>query len=137
MGIHANTDGQSRSSQATTVKPAAYTSDVTGETINLGGYNTNAITIAAGTITDGTHTPKVQHSPDDSVWTDVVPADDLIGPALVAITTDSVQQVAYRGVNQYIRVFVTVATATTGGVYSATVKRGKPGLAGELTNPIT
>lgn len=96
-----------------------------GTGADLRGYDGALVTITADTITDGTHTPKVQESDDDSTYTDVA-VGDLAGTALVAITAASVQKIAYVGLKRYIRVVVTVAGATTGGKYAATVTRGLP-----------
>ena len=131
MGIHANTDGQSRQSPKTSIGPAAYNSTVNGSGVNLGSWNSNAIILQVGTITDGTHTPKVEESDDNSAWNDV-DAEDLIG-TLAELASDTNQQVSYVGDKQYVRVTVTVAGATTGGVYGAVVEVKKPQIAGDLT----
>lgn len=81
--------------------------------------------MSAGTITDGTHTPKVQESDDNSTFTDVA-STDLAGTALVAITANSVQRISYVGNKRYIRVATTVSGTTTGGMYTASVLRGYP-----------
>jgi len=101
---------------------AAYTASVNGPAVDLANFASNEITFAPGTITDGTHTPKLQDSPDGTTWTDVAAAD--MDGTLAALASDTLQSVAYIGSKRYIRCVVTVAGATTGGVYSATVTRG-------------
>jgi len=105
------------------IAPAAHTADVTGLTVDRKDAEANVIALNVGTITDGTHTPKLQESDDDSAWSDVA-ADDQLG-ALVALSSDEVQKVAYKGYKRYFRVFVTVSGTTTGGVYSAQAVLGK------------
>lgn len=98
---------------------------VNGTGVDLQGYDGALVVINADTITDGTHTPKIQDSDDNSSFADAA-AGDQVGTALVAITASSVQKIAYVGAKRYIRVVVTVAGATTGGKYNAVVVRGYP-----------
>ncbi len=108
--------------------PAAKTASVTGSGVDLQFFEGADVMLQAGTITDGTHTPKLQESSDNTTFTDVA-AGDLQG-SFTALTTgagnggSAIQEVGYIGSKRYIRVFVTVASATTGGVYGASVIRG-------------
>lgn len=95
-----------------------------GTAVDLSGYDACMVVIASDTITDGTHTPKLQDSPDNSAWTDVA-AGNLDG-AFANIAAGAVQTVGYKGNQRYVRVVVTVASATTGGKYSAEILRGLP-----------
>lgn len=109
---------------ATSLAPAGNrTASANGTGVDLQGYDGALVIVAAGTITDGTHTPKVQESDDNSAFTDAAAAD-LVGTALVAITTNSVQKISYVGAKRYIRAATTVSGATTGGMYVAYVVRG-------------
>jgi hypothetical protein len=102
------------------------TATANGTGIDLQGYDGALVVINADTITDGTHTPKVQESDDNSSFSDVA-STDLVGTALVAITAASVQRIAYVGIKRYIRVVVTVTgSPATGGKYNALVMRGLP-----------
>jgi len=102
---------------------AAYTASVNGPAIDLANFASNKVTFAPGTITDGTHTPKLQESDaSGSGYTDVAAAD--MDGTLAALASNTLQSVAYIGTKRYIRCVVTVASATTGGVYSATVDLG-------------
>lgn len=109
--------------------PAAKTSDVTGTGVDTAGYESATVVLDGGIVTDGTHTPKLQESDaSGSGYTDVAAAD-LLG-SFTAMTVQSplaaagTQKVGYIGGKRYIRVFVTVATASTGGVYGASVILG-------------
>ena len=110
---------------ATLVPTGNRTASTNGTGIDLQGYDGALVIISADTITDGTHTPKVQESDDNSAFTDVVAAD-LIGTVLVAITAASMQKIAYLGAKRYIRLVVTAAGTTTGGKYGSVVVRGYP-----------
>ena len=111
---------------ATSLAPAGNrTASANGTGVDLQGYEAAVALIAAGTITDGTHTPKLQESDDNSSFTDVAAAD-LVGTTLVAITANSVQKISYVGAKRYIRVATTVSGTTTGGMYVAYVVRGNP-----------
>jgi hypothetical protein len=105
------------------VNPGAKTATVNGTGVDLQGYEGAQVEFDVGTITDGTHTPKVQESDDNSAWNDVVTAD-LLGTALVALASNTHQRIGYRGKKRYIRPVSTVAGATTGGVYGVMVVRG-------------
>lgn len=109
-----------------TLKPAAYIANETGETIDLRGYNSAAIQLLTGTITDGTHTLTIQESDDGISWNDVDPGE--LNGTFEDITTANAgnQKVGYHNIKRYLRVNVTVAGATTGGVYSVVVIKGHP-----------
>ncbi|MES1248042.1 MAG: hypothetical protein ABUS54_10255 [Actinomycetota bacterium] len=95
-----------------------------GTSVDLTAYDECIVVITSDTITDGTHTPKLQDSADNSTWNDVA-AGNLDG-TFAAITASSVQTVGYKGTNRYVRVVVTVSGATTGGKYAAEVVRMLP-----------
>lgn len=109
------------------INPGAKTADATGAGVDLSGYACAMAIVQAGTRTDGTHTPKLQESSDDVTYTDV-DSTDLEG-SFSALTSNSVQRVGYKGAKRYIRVFVTVAGATTGCVFGAAIVRGEPAIA--------
>lgn len=106
--------------------PANYTASTNGDTVSTSDYESVMVTFAAGTITDGTHTPSVEVSEDGgSTWSAVANAD-LVG-SLSAMTTDSTQTVGYVGQANAVRGVTTVAGATSGGVYTAVVTLGNKG----------
>ena len=94
---------------------------VNGASADLRGFDSAMATFVAGTITDGTHTPKLQDSPDNSAWTDVAAADQQ--GTLVAITASSLQKVGYIGDKRFLRAVVTVSGATTGGQYHSDITK--------------
>lgn len=100
-----------------TISPAAANASVTGTGIDLASYGSTLIVFDVGAITDGTHAPKIQESDDNAIFTDVAAAD-LIG-SLSNLATGVIQEIGYIGKKRYIRPFVTVTGATTGGVYGA------------------
>lgn len=102
--------------------PASRTATTNGTGVDLQGFEGAEIIITAGTITDGTHAPKLQESDNGSTFADVS-SSDLLG-TFSNITSNSTQKVGYVGNKRYIRVVVTVSGATTGGVYAAIVRRG-------------
>lgn len=120
-------DLQSKIGFIISIIAAAITATANGAGVDLQGFNSATVLFSAGAITDGTHTPKLQESDDNSTWNDVA-AGDQVG-TLVAITANSQQKVGYKGTKRYIRAVSTVAGATTGGIYSAIVVRGDADLA--------
>ena len=112
---------------AEAIAPAAYTADANGTGIDLQGYDAAMVVFHPGTITDGTHTPKVQESDDNSTWNDVAAADQ--EGTLSALANNTVQRVGYKGAKRYVKAVVTVTGATSGGVYGAEVVRGLPDIA--------
>lgn len=101
--------------------PAARTATANGTGVDISGFHSAEVAFVVGTITDGTHTPSVQESDDNSAFT-AVAAADLIG-TLAALATGANQRVGYRGTKRYLRAVSTVAGATTGGVYAGVVVR--------------
>ena len=102
--------------------PAARTASANGTGIDLANFASATVAFSVGTITDGTHTPSVEES-DDNTTFNAVAAADLIG-SLAALASNTNQRVGYRGSKRYLRAVSTVAGATTGGVYAAVVIRG-------------
>lgn len=104
------------------LSPAARNASANGSAQDLQGYEAAMVVVQCGAITDGTHTPKVQESDDNSTFTDVA-ASDLVG-AFVQCTANSVQRAGYIGSKRYIRAVMTVAGATTGALSSAVILPG-------------
>ena len=110
------------------IAPGAKTASVTGTGVDLQGFDSALVLIDVGAWTDGSHTPKLQESDDNSTFTDVA-AGDLDG-SFTAITASGngsqVYQVGYIGKKRYIRVYVTISGTTTGAVYGAAILKGVP-----------
>jgi len=109
--------------------PAVYSTnqDENGTGVDLRGYDAAQVAFVSGDFTDGTFTPKVEESDDNSVWSDVAAAD--LDGTLSALSANAMQRVGYQGGKRYVRPVVTVAGATSGGACAAVVMRGKPHLA--------
>jgi len=112
-------------SVAQTLAPGTRTANENGAGVDLQGYESAVVVVETGTITDGTHTIEIQESDDNSTFTAVADAD-LQGsePVIGAADDNKVYEIGYLGNKRYIRVSVTVAGTTTGGVYGAAVIRG-------------
>jgi hypothetical protein len=106
--------------------PATRTASADGAGVDLQGYESAMAVFHSGALTDGTHTPKMQESDDNSTFTDVA-AGDLEG-TLSALSANAVQRVGYKGSKRYVKAYVTVAGATQGGIYSACIMRGEPNI---------
>lgn len=105
----------------TTLAPAARTAVANGTGVDLANFDGALVVFQVGAITDGTHTPKIQESDDNSTFTDVS-AEDLIG-SLTDLASNVNQRVGYVGTKRYIRAAVNVSGATNGGMYGALVVR--------------
>lgn len=114
--------------------PQASTASRNGLDIDRSGYEALDFHVMVGTITDGTHTAKLQEADDNGsgapgTYTDVAAAA-LIG-AFSAMTTgggnggSNVHEVGYIGGKRWVRIATTVSGATTGGVYGATAVYGR------------
>ena len=117
-------DLKSNLQTVTSLAPAARTASANGTGVDLQGFDAALISFVVGTITDGTHTPSIEESADNSVFSAVVAAD-LIG-SLAVLASSTNQSIGYRGGKRYVRAVSTVSGATTGGVYAAVVTRGRP-----------
>lgn len=116
------------------LKPAARTATANGTAVdrvdgsNAAMYQDAMIVINSGTVTDGTHTITIEDSDDNSTFATVAAAN-LEGdtpPALITTNDETVYETRYIGTKRYLRVVTTVASATTGGVYSAEVVLANP-----------
>lgn len=116
------------------LKPAARTATANGTAVdrvdgsNASMFQDALVVLNTGTVTDGTHTITIEDSDDNSTFATVVAAN-LEGdtpPALVTTNDETVYETRYIGAKRYLRVVTTVASATTGGVYSAEVVLSNP-----------
>lgn len=106
----------------TSLVPDDYTASANGSGVDLRGFDGALVAFVVGTVTDGTHTPKVQESDDDSTYTDVAAADLLGSLSDLASTTN--QRVGYIGSKRHVRAVLTVSGATVGAQVAALVVRG-------------
>lgn len=105
--------------------PAARTGAGTGGGVDLQGYESAVAEVSLGAWTDGTWTPKLQES-DDNTSFDDVGTGDLQG-AFTAVSgtagQNKIQRVGYIGAKRYVRGFLT-GTGTTGIVSAFNIVRG-------------
>lgn len=116
-------------SSAVTIAPAANrTADTSGSGVDLAGFRAAMAIVQFGTVTDGTWTPKLQESDDNTTFTDVAAADQSgTFPAVTSANDETTYEVSYLGSKRYIKVAVieTVAS-TTGALFNAVIVRGQP-----------
>ncbi|MFJ8140649.1 hypothetical protein [Streptomyces sp. NPDC096013] len=111
--------------------PAARTATTTSSSVDRvasgAAFQDAVIVISTGAITDGTHTVDVQESADNSTWTSAA-ATDLQGPEPVigAADDNKIFEIGYLGSLRYVRVVVTAAGTTTGGIYGIDVVLANP-----------
>ena len=119
------------------ITPAAYTAQNNGASVNKGRANSVLVEYQVGTVTDGTHTPVVERSADNSVW-EVVPLEDLIqkpdsanGSALADLVSDTVVSVGVKGLIDFPWIRATATSSGgTGAIYGASVILDKQGAVG-------
>jgi hypothetical protein len=115
-------------SVVSTIAPAAAaTATTTGTTVDLAGYRSAAVVLHCGVFTDGTFTPTVEESDDDSAWSTVA-AGELSGSfaAVTSANDVAVYEVGYLGSKRYVRLLMTETVASAGALFSAVVVRGNP-----------
>lgn len=101
------------------------TASANGTGVATGPFESTTVVFQVGTITNGTHTPSVEVSDDDSTYT-AASASQLIG-SLAALASNTNQRVGVVGPPKYVRAVVTVTgSPATGGQYAAIVVRGHP-----------
>lgn len=107
----------------TSLAPGAIRTSTPSTTgVDLAGFNAAVCVIAVGAITDGTHTPALHESDDNSTFT-AVAAADMVG-SFAALAANTNQRVGYIGRKRYIKPIITVTGSPgTGGYYSAGVIR--------------
>lgn len=115
---------------AQSLAPAVRTNGTAnGAGVDLRGFDSAVIIVSFGACTDGTHTPSLQHSADNSTFTNVSAAE--LDGEFTAVTSssgsNSVQKVGYLGSQRYVRVVMTTSGATSGALSAANVIAGHPG----------
>jgi hypothetical protein len=96
--------------------PAARTATNNGTGVDLANVIENEFVYQTGAYTDGTHTPKLQESDDNSAFTDVAAADQVGTLAAVSSSAgqNAFQAVSYIGSKRYCRMVLTRSGTTTG-----------------------
>ncbi|TDB88348.1 hypothetical protein E1264_11745 [Actinomadura sp. KC216] len=113
-----------RAAQALAPSTARTDGAVNGATIdrfvNDVYYRSVTFVINAGTVTDGTHTVAVEDSDNGSVWGAAAAADvQGTAPAVGTANDERAHEVGYVGPKRYVRITLTTAGATTGGLIDA------------------
>lgn len=109
---------------AHSLAPAARTVSANGTGVDLQGFESAMAVFYAGVVTDGTHTPTIEESDDNSTFTAV--AAKYQQGTLAVLAANVPQRVGYIGLKRYIRAVITAAGTTTGAVTSAFVVRADP-----------
>ncbi len=112
------------------INPTTGKDNLTGNLIDLQGFNGALVVVQSGTITDGTFTFELRHgNASDGSDLVAVPDEDLLGTEPVFAATDDnvVKQFGYIGTKRYIKLVATVSgSPTTGGTLGAVVIKGFP-----------
>ncbi len=121
-------DLENRISVAQSLAPAVRNANTNGTGIDLQGFNSAMVVFNFGAWTDGTHTPSLQHSTDNSTY--VTCDSNSMNGTFVAVSSgagaNTIQKIGYTGGYRYIRAVMTVSGATTGAAANAVVLRGHP-----------
>lgn len=123
------TDIKNNIAIAQTIAPANHQATVTGDDVDLAGFDSAAVVIDVGTVTADDFAIEVQHADDDGSGAadtyEAVTADDLDGTEPATLTADGVVVIGYHGVKRWLRV-----VATDGGTgnadFGVSVVRGAP-----------
>lgn len=97
------------------VRPAVHSASVSGEIVDLRGFDSAAAVINTGAIGgSGNFTPKLVHGNESDLGDgEDVGADDLIGSFASALAANSVYVVGYRVRKRYVRVVLTKNSGTS------------------------
>ena len=110
---------------------AAISSNTTtnGTGIDVSDYEAVTFGFQAHTLTDGTYTPLIRESDDNSTYTDVDDADLTVTEASIAFAAtddNTVKKIGYTGNKKYVRASVVSTGVTSGGDMSAFAVLGRP-----------
>ena len=91
----------------TTTNPAA--------SLEVGDAVSILFLLASGAWTDGSYTPNIQESDDDSAWTEVS-ADRIIGAETAIGAANTMVTIGVHPTKKYVRCQVVSASTTTGAI---------------------
>ncbi|WP_448192720.1 hypothetical protein [Azospirillum sp. sgz301742] len=104
------------------------TTPVSSAVLDLLGFNSVAVFVAAGTITDGSYavTLTAGDKADGSDQADATA--DVLGslPTFAATDDNTAKKFGYAGPHRYLVVTITPTGATSGGLFSAEMAKGHP-----------
>lgn len=97
------------------IRPAVATGSVTGEIVDMRGFNSAMVAIAVGAVAgSGDQTPKLQHSHTTTGGDfEDVGAGELSGSFPAALEQNSIVEVGYAGSRRYLRIVVTHNSGTS------------------------
>lgn len=116
-----------RSAVSTAFTTAVISSDTTtaGPGINVSDKSSLLFTFHAGVYTDGTYTPNIQDSDDNSTFADI-DDDHLIGTeAAAALTTNGVSSIGAHTFKKWVRARIVSASTTTGATIGSVLTATK------------
>lgn len=119
-------------SPAYTIEPKTITTGtITGDPVDVKGFQAAELVVVTGTITDGTMTCELQESDVSGSGFAAVADADLIGTEPVFILSDDkvVKRCGYIGSKRYLKCVITASGATTGGPMAALILRGHAAIA--------
>ncbi|NDE91383.1 MAG: hypothetical protein EB059_09680 [Alphaproteobacteria bacterium] len=118
-------DIENEVSVAQSLAPAARTASANGTSVDLQGYHSAMVVFNFGAWTDGSHTPSLEHSTNNSTF--VACDSNSLNGSFVAVSgsggSNTIQKIGYTGGYRYIRAVLTVSGATTGALANAVVLR--------------
>lgn len=121
-------DLRSNVDSVNSIPPAARTATINGTGVDLRGFEGAMVVVNYGAWTDGTHTPSLLESDDNTTYTAIAAAD--LQGSFTALTSaggnNTTHRVGYSGTKRFIRPTLTIATATTGAVSAISIVRGTP-----------
>jgi len=135
-------DISNRTVAVATQVPAVVTADANGTTVDLQGFNSAMVVVNTGAEGDTLSSSVkfdfiLQHSDDDSTWTDVTSSTDVtegsVDSSGIFLTLDAnaetpqCSQIGYIGGKRYIRCKIdATGTHSTGTAMGVTVVKGNP-----------
>lgn len=98
--------------------------DVAGVSIDRQGSDGLEFIFQVGAYTDGSVTPLIEESDDDSTFTAVADADLTNTEASAALTAAGVSKIGYVGSKRYVKATAVTAAASTLSVGATAIKYG-------------
>lgn len=101
------------------------TGSYNGAGVDLAGFHAAMVLVYFGAYTNGTHTPSLEHSDDNSSFSAVAAAE--LEGSLTAVGSsggaNTLQRVGYRGAKRYLRAVMTVSGGATGAASASVILR--------------
>lgn len=88
---------------AQVIAPQSASSEVTGSSVDLQGYDAVSFCVAVGTISSDTHGIVVEESDNDSDWSTAADDDVQGSPTTDLNTENTTYEIGYTGYKRYVR----------------------------------